>query len=464
MSLPVGFRVRLADGVRVADDGRALVGGSPLRVLRLSDRARAMLGPGGLRVDDDATAEVAERLLAANMALPVLRPEDRPAYGDLAVIVPVRDRAGQLDRALARLDGLTVVVVDDASHDPDAVAEVARSHGATVVRHRHNTGPAAARNTGLRHVDTAYVAFVDCDVEVDADTLLGLAAHLTDPAVALVGPHLRGLTVNDPPRWFERYELLSPALGLGDRGGLVRPGAAVAWLPSACLVGRTDRLRFTDSLRVGEDVDLVWRLADAGQRVRYDPSFVARHEVRPTLRTWLGRKFVYGTGGAVLAERHRDHVVTAVLSPTMGLAALTLLLRSRLALPLAVVAVVRGAGTIRAQLPEFDGRTSLAARLSVRGLGWALRQESALALRHWWPVVVPLALVSRRARRLVVSALVVDVVAARLERPEQPALIGLAGRRLDDLAYGGGLWWGALRHRSARCLRIRLVRRSAPAG
>jgi mycofactocin glycosyltransferase len=34
-----------------------------------------------------------------------------------------------------------------------------------------------------------------------------------------------------------------------------------------------------------------------------------------------------------------------------------------------------------------------------------------------------------------------------------------AARRLDDLAYGGGLWYGALRARSARALRIRLIRR-----
>jgi hypothetical protein len=35
----------------------------------------------------------------------------------------VRDRADQLDRCLAALHPLRVVVVDDASHDPSAVAD-----------------------------------------------------------------------------------------------------------------------------------------------------------------------------------------------------------------------------------------------------------------------------------------------------------------------------------------------------
>jgi hypothetical protein len=31
-------------------------------------------------------------------------------------------------------------------------------------------------------------------------------------------------------------------------------------------------------------------------------------------------------------------------------------------------------------------------------------------------------------------------------------IVVLAGRRLDDLAYGAGLWWGALKARSPRVL------------
>jgi hypothetical protein len=237
----------------------------------------------------------------------------------------------------------------------------------------------------------------------------------------------------------------------------VRPGAAVAWLPSACLVGSTEALGsgFDPNLRVGEDVDLVWRLVEAGHRVRYDPTIEAHHDARPTIREWLGRKFVYGTGGARLAARHGNKLAPAVLTPTYAVSAAALLARSRWAAPMAGAAIVIGTRSVRKSLPEVPGRDALAGQLAVSGLWWAVRQESALLLRHWWPAAAFGAIASRRVRKALVSAIVVDALVILSEHGQNPRL-GLAetaaGRRLDDLAYGAGLWWGALRSRSVRVL------------
>jgi mycofactocin system glycosyltransferase len=434
--------------------------------MRLTARAAPLAGRREIRVAGAASAILADRLLDANIAVPLLRPGDRAEAAELTVIIPVRDRIEQLNRALSALAHLNVIVVDDASEDTCAIAGVAREHGAEILRLDHNVGPAAARNVGLARVNTAYVAFIDSDVQVTTETLLGLTAHFADPRVALVAPHLRGRAVNARPRWFERYEESSPALGLGERACVVRPGAAVAWLPSACLVGRTERLvavgGFDGTMRVGEDVDLVWRLVTAGQRVRYDPAHEARHDARPTLRAWIGRKFVYGTGGAALAERHPDNIVTAILSPSMGIAALALLARRPWSVPVAIAGTVRGVQVLLRALPPGTDRPGidrrgLAVRLSLRGLGWALRQESALVLRHWWPAVSGAAVVSRTARRVIVSAMAVDLVAGVRESGWQRPVTTFAGRRLDDFAYGAGLWWGALRSGSLDCMKLRLA-------
>jgi mycofactocin glycosyltransferase len=482
VSLPAGFTVRIHDDVTLLDGGRTLVGGSPLLAMRLTARAAPLAGRREIRVAGAASAILADRLLDANIAVPVLRPGDRAEAAELTVIVPVRDRIKQLNRALDGLADLRVIVVDDASEDACAIAGIVRRRGAALVRLDRNVGPAAARNAGLARVNTAYVAFVDSDVRVTTGTLLELTAHFADPLVALVAPHVRGQAVNARPRWFERYEEYSPALGLGERAGVVRPGAAVAWLPSACLVGRTERLvaagGFDGTMRVGEDVDLVWRLVTAGQRVRYDPAHEARHDSRSTLGAWIGRKFVYGTGGAALAERHPDDIVTAILSPSMGIAALALLARRPWSMPMALAGTARGVqillralppgndragrnrpGTDRAgtERPGID-RRGLAVRLSLRGLGWALRQESALVLRHWWPAVFGAAVVSRGARRVIVSALAVDLVAGARGTGWQRPVTTFAGRRFDDFAYGAGLWWGALRSGSLDCLKLRLAR------
>lgn len=454
-----GFEVRVRPDVRRLDED-LLVGGSPLRLARLSPAALGLLRDDRLVVEDARTAALAGRLVDGNLADPVLD-DVLVEPSDLTVVIPVRDRPAQLARALASLPGLRCLVVDDASDDPAAVASVALAAGAEVLPLTVNVGPAGARNSGLRRVGTPYVAFVDSDVQVDTATLLRLARHLADHQVALVGPLVRSRSHSARPRWFERFDERDSSLALGSRGCSVRPGAHVAWLPSACLVGRVDRLGdgFTEYMRVGEDVDLVWRLVEAGEVVRYDPSELAHHDTRTTVRSWLGRKYFYGTGGAQLAAQHGDKVAPAVLTPTMAIAGAAVLVRRRWSAPVAALGLAVATRSLLRALPETPSRPALSVRLAAQGLGWAIRQESALLLRHWWPLTL-LGLRSRLVRRAVVTSLLVDMVAARIDDPQAP--IAPMSRRLDDLAYGAGLWAGAVRAGSPRCLLPRSPRRRLP--
>jgi len=449
MSTPFsrGYAVRLDDRVRVLDDGW-LFGGSPMRLVRLSPRARELVREVVV-VDDDLSQQLAARLLDGNLAMPVLDEVPVPGAGELTVVIPVRDRADGLARTLASLRGLRCVVVDDASHDPRSIAEVATSYDAELVPLDHNVGPGGARNAGLARVRTPHVAFVDSDVTVAPDALLRLARHFADDRVALVGPRVEARSRSATPTRAERFEEHASALDMGVRAGSVAPGSAVPYLPTACVIARTDRLGDGFAgLYVGEDVDLVWRLVEAGQVVRYDPAEVAIHDTRPRLRDRLGRSFTYGTSGTILAARHGDHVAPAVLSPTLSVVAAGVLMRRRLPLGLAAVGAGLAWQSIRRKLPDIADRHRLAAELTARGIGSALRQESALLLRHWWPLAAVAVPISPAVRRALLSAVVVDAVSMTVER-RSPAPVG---RRLEDLSYGAGLWAGALRARSARCL------------
>lgn len=472
--LPDGFTIRLRANLVRADGGQVLVGGSPARVMKLSVAAHRALASGTLTVTGDGSAALARRLLDANLADPVLpappppvgaRAERTPGTdaeaGQLTVVVPVKDRSDELDRCLAALAPLPRIVVDDGSEHPDRVAEVARRHGARLVVLPHNRGPAAARNAGLEVARTPFVAFVDSDVTTSPADLEALARHFADPQVALVAPRVVGQARTLRPRWFERYDEVASSLDVGPHPGLVRPGSAVGWVPSACLLGRTAVLRaiggFDTGWRVGEDVDLVWRLIGDGHQVRYDPSVRASHDVRGTARGWLGRTFVYGTSGAALAARHGDQVAPAILSVPMAIGAAAVLQRRWWSLPVAAAAVAAQVLPMRRSLPLTQDADRVSALLGTRALGWAVRQESGLLLRHWWPVTAALAPFSRPVRRAALSALAVDTLVHHLEHEPLAPHIVLPARRLTDLAYGAGLWCSAIAARSPAALKIRWV-------
>ncbi len=450
--LPAGFAVRLDPRTRRREDGAVLLGGSPLRQLRLTPRAAGFLTGDRLVVRDDPTATLAGRLLDAGVAHPDLPgPAD---VRDVTVVVPVRDRPSELARLLTavRADPTTrtapLVVVDDGSADAATVARLAAEHDARLVRHDAARGPAAARNAGLAQVGTELVAFLDSDCVPRAGWLSLLAPHLADPRLAVVAPRITGLpgTATGP---FADYDDVAGALDMGPHPAAVRPGSAVSYVPSAALLARRAALGagFDESMRVAEDVDLVWRLTAAGWRVRYEPRAIVEHEHPVASTTWLRRRAFYGTGAALLAARHGSAVAPVVLAPTSAAVWVLLLVGGRpgrlAALGILAVDTVRLARRLAA--PDAPPDAVQASGLVLRGAAAAGRSLARSVTRHHWPLALP-ALAFRRSRRLVVGVAVADAVLAWWPHRGHIGLVRFAvARRLEDLAYGAGLWWGAAR-------------------
>jgi mycofactocin glycosyltransferase len=289
--LPTGFRIALDPSTRVA--GTLVWGGAPWRLLRLTPVGAESLSSlaAGDPVSNVRDGVLARRLVDAGLAHP--RPPGALSPNDLDAVVPVHDDAGHLAACLAALTGLAVTVVDDGSADGLAVAAVASRHGAHVIR-RPRGGPAAARNTGLAATRRPFVALVDSDCVVAAADLLTVAGHLADPRVAAVAPRITESAGESP-------------LDLGPDESPVRPGARVSFVPTTALVVRRaavdDVGGFDESMRYGEDVDLVWRLVQDWSG-RYDPSVVARHAPPGTRAGRLAREYHYGTSAGPLASRH----------------------------------------------------------------------------------------------------------------------------------------------------------------
>lgn len=464
-TLPTGFSVRLAPATAVADAGRTLFGGSPSRILYLRPEAARLLAGGRLTVRDGRTAALARLLLDRGLA------DAEPAEvdwteADVTVVIPVKDRTPALARLLASLPaGSPVVVVDDGSADQHATADAAAAVGARVVRHPSSRGPAAARNTGLRAVRTPLVAFVDSDVVTRAGWLEPLLAQLADPRAGIAAPRIAGLA-GPTGGAIARYEQARSSLDLGPTPALVAPRGRVSYVPSACLVGRVAAFGdgFDETMQVAEDVDLVWRVIADGWLVRYEPAAVVAHEHRVTARGWLARKAFYGTGAAPLALRHGAAVAPVVASPwTVAIAAL-LVIQRPWSVPAAAAVATGATWRLSRRLQHSDHPVRAAARLAPYGVVSALWQCSAAATRHWWPVALAASVASSRVRRAVVAGAVVDaLIDWRRTRPDLDPVRYAALRRLDDLAYGAGLWYGAFRNRTTAPLRPSVLSR-APDG
>jgi mycofactocin system glycosyltransferase len=461
--LPGSFRLAEDPSTVELEDGAVLLGGSPLRLLRLSARARVLVGrwSGGAPVGEGRGAQLlARRLVTAGAFAP--RP-DGSAHreDDVTVVVPVRDRPAQLHRLLDALGGATCVVVDDASHDADASREAAERHGARFVALAANAGPAGARNAGLAAADTPLVAFVDSDCVPSAGWLRPLLGHFDDPLVAAVAPRVVPAPVA-APGWLSRYEAVHSSLDRGDREGPVRPLSPIPYVPSAALVVRRGVVAgtalFDPALRGGEDVDLVWRLAEAGWDVRYVPASTVAHDGPSTIGSFLARRAFYGTTAGPLGRRHPD-AMAPLHTSAWSLAAWLLALARRpwLALGATATSVV----LLARRLTGLVGHP-LAVATRIAGGGTARSAAPALGglARAWSPLLV-VGLLSRRTRRAAALALVGPALRDWSEhRGELDPVRYAALHVADDLAYGSGVWFGCVRARTLRPLLPHIVWRS----
>jgi mycofactocin glycosyltransferase len=467
--LPEGFGIVFDEETQFV--GRdVLFGGSPPRLMRLNAagvRALDELRGEGL-VRSAAGGRLARRLTDTGLAHP--RPPAAPVPGadQVTVVIPVRDRHAELDRCLSALgDTYPVIVADDGSRDPALIAALCRRHRARVLRRGTSGGPGPARNDGLALVTTPLVAFLDSDCVTGPDWISGLAGHFADPMVGAVAPRVRPQT---GPGTAGRYLDARAPVDLGPREARVAPLTRLAYVPTAALLARRDAVAvgFDPGLRYGEDVDLIWRMIDAGWRVRYDPGAQVRHAEPGSWAPVLARRFRYGSSAAPLARRHPGQVPPLVLQAWPAAAAVALLARR----PLAALAAY-GAGT--AQLVGLLQEWGVPVRDVLRPMARSVHQTWLGGGR--WSIQYALPAVaaglarpgggSRRARacrRIALASLVLGPPAAEWlrSRPRLDPLRFTLGYLADEAAYGIGVCRGALAERLAEPLLPRIAWRPLP--
>ncbi len=201
----------------------------------------------------------------------------------VSVIIPVYQGSATIGEAIRSVldqtfSDLEIIVVDDGSTDD--VKERVRAAGAPIrLIEQSNLGPAAARNRGIENSSGSIIAFLDADDLWCPDKLARqLPLFQRNAHLGMAFGNVRFLGAAGSPR--ETYfDLYSPR-----RGHVFSELYAVNFVPWASVLIPGDTLRavgmFNESVRYGEDYDLLLRLAHKYE-VDYVPDVVATYRIGP---------------------------------------------------------------------------------------------------------------------------------------------------------------------------------------
>jgi glycosyltransferase involved in cell wall biosynthesis len=185
---------------------------------------------------------------------------------DMTVVIPVRNAEvllpGCLESAL-RERPHAIIVVDGQSTDRSV--EIAREYGVIVISDE-GRGLPVARQLGAELAETRYVALIDADVVLPVGALQQLRTELEESGYAALqagalstgGPGYWGRALAQHHQWGRSKNWFGLFATIFDRETLIRTG-------------------FDRQFASGEDIELRWRLRQAGTRVGVSETTIVTH-------------------------------------------------------------------------------------------------------------------------------------------------------------------------------------------
>jgi succinoglycan biosynthesis protein ExoO len=168
---------------------------------------------------------------------------------------------------------LELILCDDGSTDdaPTIAGDLAaRDNRVRVMRSNTSSGPGAARNRGLEAALGDWIAIVDADDLLHPDRIAGLLAVARDQQADVVADDLVRFGAESGSTLLGSLRLTAPwrpdarALLRADQGN---PPVPVGYLKPLIRRARLGDLRYRVDLPIGEDFDLLLRLALSGARI-----------------------------------------------------------------------------------------------------------------------------------------------------------------------------------------------------
>jgi GT2 family glycosyltransferase len=232
---------------------------------------------------------------------------------DVSIVIPTFNRRTQLERTIRGLarqvdgtDDLEVIVVSDGSTDgTDEWLESAATPLPIVSCRQPNAGPAAARNRGVSAASAPLVLFLDDDVVPTPDLV---AAHIRhhehlDDDLVVIGPMRTPADFELSPwvRWeqlmlYKQYDAMERGAWAATPRQFYTANASLARRHLDASGG------FDPTFRRAEDVELAYRLGDAGLRFTYAEDAVVLHYAERSFDSWRANASAYGRNDVIFGR------------------------------------------------------------------------------------------------------------------------------------------------------------------
>ncbi|MEO0453179.1 MAG: glycosyltransferase [Verrucomicrobiota bacterium] len=230
------------------------------------------------------------------------------SYPKFSIIVCTYNGSRTLKQTLESLSTLRypdfeVIIINDGS--TDGTADILSSDSNYGVITQENQGLSVARNRGADEATGEILVYTDDDCMPDTDWLFHLADTFQSTEFAAVGgPNL------SPPAAQWRQATVAAAPGVPTH--VLLTDMEAEHIPGCNFAIRREALESIGGFdpiyrKAGDDVDLCWRLRDAGYQIGFNPSAMVWHHRRSTIADYLKQQHGYGEAEALLRYQHPNY-------------------------------------------------------------------------------------------------------------------------------------------------------------
>lgn len=230
----------------------------------------------------------------------------------ISVVIPTYNRSSLLKPCLDSLASQTypkshyeVIVVDDGSTDgtEDFMREYAKRLEINITYYRQeNSGPAKARNNGIRLARGEFVAFTDDDCEADRNWLMEIMKEFTSDDIAGVGGMVDSKNNDMLSQYIDYYRLLQPPTEDGCVKYLVTANACYRRKVLLDVNGFSEEIKNPG----GEDPDLSYKIKSLGYKFGFNPDSIVIHNHKQNIKSFYRTLYNYGRGNRFLWEKWED--------------------------------------------------------------------------------------------------------------------------------------------------------------